>query len=322
VTSLSLARSWLGQARQRFWRLAPADGGSVVLRHRRIYILPTPRGWALIGTLVVMLVTSTNYALSLGYGFTFLAAGLVSSALLHTFRNLAGLVIAPLSVGEAFVGGKLAFTVTLSNPGSTRDDIVLNVVDGERVELDVPAGSTRPVTLVVPARRRGISALGRITMSTDFPLGLWRGWAYAHFPFEGIVYPAPEAAAVPYPTSGTGDTQATQRGPEVEFYGLRAYRPGDSLRRVAWKAVARGAGWYTKEFGGDGGHGALDFDWSTMPPTLDAEARLSRICAWVLSAEREGRPFSLRLPGAELARGHGAAHRRAALTALALCRAP
>ena len=83
MTTLSLARSWLGQARQRFWRLAPADAGSVVLRHSRIYILPTARGWALIGTLLVMLVTSTNYALSLGYGFTFLAAGLVSSALLH-----------------------------------------------------------------------------------------------------------------------------------------------------------------------------------------------------------------------------------------------
>ena len=320
MTTLSLARSWLGQARQRFWRLAPADGGSVVLRHRRIYILPTSRGWALIGTLLVMLLTSTNYALSLGYGFTFLAAGLVSSALLHTFRNLAGLVTAPLSVGEAFVGGKLAFTLTLSNPGSARDDIVLVAAGSDPVELDIPGGAMRPVTIVVAARRRGIHALGRVTVSTDFPLGLWRGWAYAHFPFEGIVYPAPEATIAPYPMSGTGDTQATQRGPEVDFYGLRTYRPGDSLRRVAWKAVARGAGWYSKEFGGDGGHGALDFDWHELPPNLDTEARLSRMCAWVLAAEREGRPFSLRLPGTELARGHGATHRRAALTALALCR--
>ena len=53
--------------RQRIWRLAPADRGEIVLRHRRIYILPTPRGLALIATLAIMLLTSMNYALSLGY---------------------------------------------------------------------------------------------------------------------------------------------------------------------------------------------------------------------------------------------------------------
>ena len=38
----------------------------------------------------MMLLTSLNYALSLGFGVTFLLAGLVAAALLHTFRNLAG----------------------------------------------------------------------------------------------------------------------------------------------------------------------------------------------------------------------------------------
>jgi uncharacterized protein (DUF58 family) len=323
LSTLSHARSWLGQTRQRFWRLAPADQGPVVLRHHRIYILPTPRGWALIATLLVMLVTSSNYALSLGYGFTFLLAGLVSSALLHTFRNLAGISAASLAVSEAFAGGSLAFTLSLANPGAAREDITLAAADGTSLRLNLPGGATRPVTLDVSAATRGMHALGRVTMSSDFPLGLWRGWAYVHFPFQGAVYPAPEAATAPFPPSEDGsDAQRMKRGPEVEFFGLRDYRVGDPLRRIAWKAVARGAGWYTKEFHGDGGNGALAFDWMRLPAGMDVEARLSRICAWVLAAEREGRPFSLTLPGTALPAGHGAAHRRAALTALALYSEP
>ena len=62
--------------------MAPTDPGVVVLRHRRIYILPTRRGLALIATLAIMLLTSMNYSLSLGHALTFLVAGLVASALL------------------------------------------------------------------------------------------------------------------------------------------------------------------------------------------------------------------------------------------------
>ena len=81
--------------------------------------------------------------------------------------------------------------------------------------------------------------------------------------------------------------------------------------------VARGAGWYTKQFEGTGGSGTLEFDWSELSG-LDTEARLARLAAWILAAEREARAFSLRLPRTELPAGSGAGHRRAALTALAL----
>src|SRR4030081_3739777 len=98
--------------RQRLWRLAPGDLERVVLRHSRIYILPTPRGMALMATLATMLLTAMNYALSLGYALTFLAGGMVAAALLATFRNLAGLAVSPLGAGEAFAGGGLEFTLS------------------------------------------------------------------------------------------------------------------------------------------------------------------------------------------------------------------
>ena len=60
----------------------------------------------------------------------------------------------------------------------------------------------------------------------------------------------------------------------------------------------------------------LDF---AQPGVLDTEARLSRLCAWVLAADRLGVDYGLRLPGQQVPPGCGAAHRRACLEALALC---
>ena len=51
----------------------------------------------------------------------------------------------------------------------------------------------------------------------------------------------------------------------------------------------------------------------------DREARLARLAAWVLQAERLGQPYGLRLPGQAIAPAAGEAHKRRCLEALALC---
>ena len=110
----------------------------------------------------------------------------------------------------------------------------------------------------------------------------------------------------------------TGRGDDADLAGLREHQRGDPLQRVAWKAVARGAGWFSKSFEGTGGGGPIALDFARLPAQLDAEKRLSRLCAWVLAAERTTRPFALTVPGESLPTGSGREHRRAALTALAL----
>ncbi|HXL84143.1 MAG TPA: hypothetical protein VN989_08470, partial [Casimicrobiaceae bacterium] len=67
-----------------------------------------------------------------------------------------------------------------------------------------------------------------------------------------------------------------------------------------------------------GGGGMLELHWLELPAGIDTETGLSRFTAWILSAERAALPFSLHIPGTVLRTGQGAAHRRAALTALAL----
>lgn len=313
------ARTWHARLRQRFFRRAPADREPVVLRHSRIYILPTRRGLALIATLAIMLLTSLNYGLSLGFVVTFLVAGLVAAALLHTFRNLAGIEVKPLGAGETYAGGRVAFALTLAGGAAARTSIRLATSQGPPVVVDIAAGDTTPLTLERAALRRGRLALGRITLSSDFPLGLWRGWAYVHFPLSGVVFPSPEPSAPPLPQGATGpDARAPGRTEDADLAGLREFQRGDPLSRVAWKAIARGRGWFTKQFDGTGGGGPVTLEWAALPTALGTEARLERLTAWVLAAERAARPFALRLPGTALPASQGRDHRRAALTALAL----
>lgn len=312
------AAPWAARLRQRAFRSAPADRTSVVLRHARIYILPTRRGMAVIGTLVLMLLTSLNYALSLGLALTFFLGGLAAAGLLHTFRNLAGLEVKPLAAGDAFAGETLAFSLVLTAGAVERREVEVRAA-GAASTVSLAAGTAQPVVLRVPTRERGRVALGRITLSSDQPLGLWRGFAYIHFPLAGVVFPSPELNAPPLPagTHGAGE-RATGAGADADLAGLRDYQPGDPLQRVAWKAVARGAGWFSKAFEGSGGDGAVELAYAALPGALAGEARLSRLTAWVLACERAARPFALALPGLHLAPALSPEHLREALTALAL----
>ena len=49
------------------------------------------------------------------------------------------------------------------------------------------------------------------------------------------------------------------------------------------------------------------------------EQKLSRLCAWVLAAEKLALDYGLRLPALEIKPASGEAHKRQCLEALALC---
>jgi uncharacterized protein (DUF58 family) len=311
--------SWRASYLQRLFRHAPADHDPVILRHRRIYILPTKRGVAFLATLAMTLLTSLNYSLSLGFAATFLLIGLVSAALIHTFRNIAGIELRPLAAGETFAGGVMPFTLALTGGATPRYAVTLSARGCYPVTVDVLPDAALPVALELLTPRRGRIVLGRITLSSDFPMGLWHGWAYVHFPLAGIAFPTPEFSPPPLPAGEGGpDEHSAARGDSGDLAGLRAYQPGDPLQRIAWKAVARGIGWHTKQFEGGGGGGPVHLNWDALPGALEPKARIARLTAWVLAAEHAARPFALTAPGIAIATGQGRDHRRAALTALAL----
>ena len=298
-------------------RIATPDrAGRVRLAYRQVFILPTLQGWGFALLLLIMLVGAINYNNSLAYGLTFLLAGLGQVALYHTYRNLTGLEVHAGASRDAFAGGSAGFELRLRNPDTRERPAIRAWLEADAPGIvSLPAGQTLSLWLQRQAPRRGRLQAGTLLLETRFPLGLFRAWTRLRLDQAAWVYPRP-APAPPPPQAPRQPSEAGDQGRgSDDFRGFRQFHSGDSLRHVHWKAVARGQGMLTKEFGGDRVEECW-FDWEALAG-LDAETRLSVLCRWVLDAAAEQRHFGLRLPSCRLEPDQGPTHRERCLRALA-----
>jgi len=312
---------------ERIGRIAPAvrlalgpHTGDLLLDRRRVYILPSRAGLLFGVALLTMLLTAVNYALALGYGLTFMLTGVGLVSMLHTWRNLVGLTLRAGRAEPVHAGALAELSLIVQNPrGPERFAIELTVPGtAQPTRIDVSPATEQLVTVALPTERRGWQTLPRMRLSSTFPLGLWRAWAWWHPQARILVLPRLETPAAPMPEFGAAGTERAGVG-EEDFAAIRPFREGDSPRRLAWKAMARSGGdaLLVREFEGGSG-GQLLLDWQMLPPGLDAELRLSRLARWIVDAEAAGLSYGLRLPGVDLALDAGAVHCSACLEALAV----
>lgn len=311
---------------RRIERLIPGRRGPVAgdfrLTQRNIYILPSRAGAAFIGVILLMLLASVNFGLSLGYALTFLLGSLGLVGMMHTFRNLSDLILRPDRADPVFAGEFAEFGVTVRNRSRLERRAIALIAPGNvhAQFVDLASGSQSHVAVPVRAERRGWIEAPRLLVQTRFPLGVFRAWSYWQPAMRVLVYPSPEEPGTPLPaTTNGGSGEAGGGGNEDDLSSLRPWSPGDSPRRIAWKAIARSdsAELLVKQFeGGEAGELLLDFD--ALPDRLDVETRLSRATRWVLDAEHAARRYSLRLAGRDIGPDSGPKHRADCLAALAL----
>ena len=157
-----------------------------------------------------------------------------------------------------------------------RSDTRPRVAVGEKLELEVALGASRRVstlileeqlppllgqrarvavdvvepgaevthTYAVSAWLRGSHQLGPLTARVGDPFGLTQREVQVAEPFELLVHPAIE------PVQDRPLTRLWEDPPVrppvskpwpsgMEFYGMRAYSPGDDIRKIVWRAYAR-----------------------------------------------------------------------------------
>lgn len=309
----------------RNWIFRPRiEQGTIVLTQRRIFIIPTKQGFSLAAMLLLTLIGDINYNLSLGYVLTFLVTMMAVMSMLHAFRNLAHLEIRAGRVDPVFCGQTAQFMLHVNNPGLlARHRIGLFQTGKSFWDARLPAVRFDPAPLQVtdvpfplPATHRGWLEVGRLTLYTTYPLGLFYCWSYLHFEARCIVYPRPMVdAALPFGNAPDGSGKRSVAGDE-DFAGLRKYSPGDALPRIAWKAYAHERGLQVKQFANPVGE-ELWLDYSNTPDR-DKEDKLSRMTRWVLTAQAQGLRYGLRLPNGEVAPDSSDAHRDECLVQLAL----
>ena len=295
------------------------ESAPVTLVQRRIFILPTRQGYTFAFTVMILLVASINYALSLGFVLTFTLISMAGVAMLHTWRNLAHLKLRPGRCDPVFAGETAHFGVTVETPAQTRFAIAMRRKGDDPVYADVTPAETAALFLPIMTPRRGLARCGRVEVFTRYPVGLFHAWSYVDFNLQVIVYPKPDPMAGTPPAQSRGTTEeGIPVAGDEEFNMLRSYRPGDAPKLIAWKALAREQGLLTKEFSAMASS-ELWLDWEEAH-AANVEHRLSVLTHWVIQAERFGQSYGLRIPGVKIPPARGEAHRTRCLEALALFR--
>ena len=293
----------------------------ITLTQRNVYILPTRPGFMLGATLLLLLVASINYQLNLGYLLTFLLAGSAVAGMHVCHATLRGLTMNLIAPDDQFAGASAVIGINLqSQRRSIRYGIGLAILGSDHwVWADVPAQGSATVHIAFKPGRRGRHRVPALTAETRFPLGTFRVWTVWRPTAQVLVYPSPEPFAPPLPPGEprAGGATTAQQHATGEYDGVRTYRRGDPLKLVVWKKAAKADELVSRD-----ATQVQRFElWLDQhhSGTAQPEQQLSRLCAWVLQAETAGLDYGLRLSALEIKPGHGEAHKKRCLEALALC---
>jgi len=296
-----------------------ASDKSIELGHRRIFILPTLRGLGFVALIFLLLLIAFVYNNNLAYLLAFLLASVFFITILHSYKALAGLVVNQGHCQPAFAGEAVGFEIVISNPGQVKRFNLQAKLESV-LQLSLEVDENKRIMLYSASHKRGWHKIATVTLSSCYPLGLFRAWSPLRFSAKALVYPKPSSLELPFPEAEGKQSQAqnnqqTRKGNE-DFYALKEYQRGDPVRHIHWKAFAKGQGLFSKQYAGDNlSELWLDYD---QTPGHSTEECLSQLCRWVIDAEKMGVKYGFAVAGVKLEPGHGLLHYQKCLQALAL----
>lgn len=290
----------------------------LVLNQRRIFIFPSRQGGYFLLVLLLLLLAAINYQNNLIYLLLFSLISLMNSAILFSYFNVSGLKLELIKAHAGFAGDLIAFDIRVSRKQQRFYHRLTLAWSGQTAStFDLLNHSQTEVRVFAKSEQRGLFRPGRILLQSEYPLGLIRCWSWLDLDFSAVVYPKPEPLADLQQATGLGNDGVEK--PRVEagdFFGFRAYQPGDSLRHVDWRSLARGLPLQSKMYTAQ--HSQEQWvDWYALQG-VNTEQRLSQLCYWALALEKEDHVWGLRLPHQEIAPASGERHLQQALSALAL----
>lgn len=288
------------------------------LHRKNLYIFPSVTGLAYLFLSLIVWLLGTNYQNNLILALAYMQISVFVLTILNTYHNLAGLRVQLRGADPGFAGEKITFHLWFSttNPRGCHY-VTVQWQDEVPAIFDFEPGQEHREKIYAQSRVRGRLRPRRLLIQSTFPMGLLRCWTWLRFDASALVYPAPIASDMPSGTSVGEEEQGRHAmlSQGDEFLGLRGYRPGDSLKHIAWKQYAREQGLLSKEFG-EFTSSRIWLQWQDFFRG-DQELCLSQMCYWVLRLNDQGSTFGLRLPDKEIPPASGPGHLQAVLTALA-----
>jgi uncharacterized protein (DUF58 family) len=289
----------------------------ITLDQRKIFIFPTTEGFFFALMILAIFLGGVNYESTLVLGLSFSLAAMFIITILHTYRNLSGLVVEASRVESCFAGDDASFAVNISRQGRrTHESIFLSWQSGLKRSCNLVENHEETVLMLLPTQARGWYTPGRLKVYTEFPLGIVRAWSWLDLDVTCLVYPRPIKNN--FFQIAAWDPMDGQAGKEVgvdDFEGLKPYVPGDPLKHVHWKSLARSGELHSKVFVTSKQKNHW-LNWS-MVRAQGLEQGLSCLCYWVLKLSEADHAYGLRLPDETIQPGKGVAHKIHCLSALA-----
>lgn len=274
---------------------------------------PTAAGVGYWLMLLVLMLIAVNYSNNLVFTLCFL---LISTQIISVWlavRNLRGISASQARAFPVHVGQDLKYLIAV-NEKSNLHHLYLQL-GRHRQFYHLRSGHPQEWVYHHPATQRGVQSEQMLRVSTLWPLGLFRVSRPLITLPETLIYPqAIEVAAAPQVLSGLA---AHAHEEAEELAGLRQYQPGDNLRRVDWRSMAKGQPLQVKQFDGADGDPSTWLRWDDTAG-MPYEDRIKALCHWVLECQNKGQEFGLRLPGIEVSPQRDGVHASECLKQLAL----
>ncbi len=225
-------------------------------------------GWFIIGTALVFGIAAVNSGNNILYLAEALLLGLIIASGQISRRGLRAIRVELIPPDPPHARRLTKIRVRLSNVSKLWFLIGLDLqVTWERLQPEEPSphletagyevhqtiifpGDRRKVNLAWSFDNRGIYRLKELSIGTRGPFGWFYRQGFWDFPLEVIVYPEPvsdttfEFLRNAYESHPTRMVFHDPSGDE--FYGLRDYMAGDSIRRIHWASSARRGTWQVR----------------------------------------------------------------------------
>lgn len=291
---------------------------------RNVYVFFSRQGLLFGVLLLVTFITGINYGNNLVLGLCFYLFGVWILAVFYTFVQVSALRVRLTHLTLAEAGslgwatleisarsGKpsrqvvLTFHQTLAEGALSADDEA--VFKNSHVAVLPSVHEPTLVRLPIVADKRGRMSVPRLNIHSVYPVGVMKAWAYAYFEMPMWIYPKP----VPFvwqqnkkavASDGEAWSNVGITG-QSDFDALNEYVQGESLARVSWSHVARGAGMLTKHFADSVGR-EWCLDYADMP-SAHHEGRLGELAFAVMQMKNTPAQFVLHLPSGQGELGQG-----------------
>lgn len=276
-------------------------GKEHILHLKNLYIFPSKLGWAFLLLIGIIWLLGTNYQNNIILALAYFQLSLFTVCILHTYHNLAGLRLRILSAENVFAGdvGKVVFAIKHLS-GRKSHHVKLYFAENLLSTFDFVEASEQVEDLWHPPAARGQRTVERLRIESHFPMGLFKCGSWLRFDANFLVYPRPVSCPRPNPTQEIGDQHGPMRltSDPQEFFGFKAYVPGDSKTSIAWKRWARNQELMTYAYAQPQSD-TTQLRWSDFYAG-NKEQALAHFCYWILLLHQQNRSFAIEFAGQTL----------------------